>query len=126
MRHEADQQSPSGGPFSSHSQTIGRSSSHPDTSWGTDNVRDPTQSRLGSWVESQGSASETKRIPGLRQVLNPEILEMRMPAETWTTITADGALVQHLLALYFCWEYPTFASLSKGHFLKDFMDGRPR
>ncbi|KAH7029673.1 fungal-specific transcription factor domain-containing protein [Microdochium trichocladiopsis] len=25
-----------------------------------------------------------------------------------------------------CWEYPTFASLSKQHFLKDFRDGRQR
>jgi len=116
MRHEADEQSPSAGPFS-YSQSTGRSSLHPGTSWGTDNVRDPTHLRLGSWVESQGSASETKGIPGLRQVLNPEIAEMRVPAETWTTITADEALVQHLLALYFCWEYLTFASLSKEHSL---------
>ena len=34
--------------------------------------------------------------------------------------------MQHLLALYFCWEYPTFASLSKEHFLKDFKDGTRR
>jgi hypothetical protein len=45
---------------------------------------------------------------------------------TWTEISSDGTLVQHLLALYFCWEYPTFASLSKEHFLKDFHSGRPR
>jgi hypothetical protein len=30
------------------------------------------------------------------------------------------------MALYFCWEYPTFASLSKEHFLTDFRAGRPR
>lgn len=51
---------------------------------------------------------------------------MRVPPETWTSITSDGSLVQHLLSLYFCWEYPTFASLSKEHFLDDFTDGRPR
>lgn len=51
---------------------------------------------------------------------------MRVPPETWTSITSDGSLVQHLLSLYFCWEYPTFASLSKEHFLDDFSDGRPR
>nr|CAD79658.1 related to nitrate assimilation regulatory protein nirA [Neurospora crassa] len=59
-------------------------------------------------------------------VLATEALHSRAPPTTWTTITSDDGLVQHLLALYFCWEYPTFASLSKEHFLKDFMDGRPR
>lgn len=38
----------------------------------------------------------------------------------------DTDLVQHLLALYFCWEYPTFASVSKEHYLQDFHDGRTR
>ncbi|KAK2073408.1 hypothetical protein P8C59_007695 [Phyllachora maydis] len=48
------------------------------------------------------------------------------PSTTWTRITADAGLVQHLLALYFCWEYPTFASLSKEHFLRDLEAGRAR
>jgi hypothetical protein len=52
--------------------------------------------------------------------------EMKSPSGTWTDITNDVNLVQHLLALYFCWEYPTFASLSKEHFLRDFQDGRHR
>jgi hypothetical protein len=51
---------------------------------------------------------------------------MQVPPATWTTVTSDPGLVQHLLALYFCWEYPTFASLSKEHFLHDFLEGRPR
>jgi hypothetical protein len=44
----------------------------------------------------------------------------------WTAVTDDSALVDHLLTLYFCWEYPTFASLSKEHFLMDYrqMDQR--
>ncbi|KAL2268827.1 hypothetical protein VTJ83DRAFT_3673 [Remersonia thermophila] len=46
--------------------------------------------------------------------------------QTWTTVTDDMELVRHLLSLYFCWEYPTFASLSKEHFLADFHAGRPR
>ncbi|OAA45381.1 Transcription factor [Metarhizium rileyi] len=45
---------------------------------------------------------------------------------TWTRVTSDANLIQHLLALYFCWEYPTFASLSKEHYLRDFHDGRKR
>lgn len=45
---------------------------------------------------------------------------------SWTTITSNKPFIDHLLALYFCWEYPTFASLSKEHFMSDFRDGRPR
>ena len=43
---------------------------------------------------------------------------------TWTNVTQDMGLVQHLLALYFCWEYPTFASIHKEYFLADFISGR--
>jgi hypothetical protein len=45
---------------------------------------------------------------------------------TWTNVTSDRRLVQHLLDLYFCWEYPTLASLSREHFMEDFSAGRPR
>ncbi|KAK4160243.1 nitrogen assimilation transcription factor nirA [Cladorrhinum sp. PSN259] len=47
-------------------------------------------------------------------------------AGTWTNVTSDIQLVRHLLDLYFCWEYPTLASLSKEHFYKDFEEGRQR
>lgn len=46
--------------------------------------------------------------------------------KTWTNVTSDPRLVRHLLDLYFCWEYPTFSSLSKDQFLKDFEDRRKR
>jgi hypothetical protein len=46
--------------------------------------------------------------------------------KTWTSVNDDGALIEHLMALYFCWEYPTFASLSKEHFLEDFRTGNQR
>ncbi|KAK4451074.1 nitrogen assimilation transcription factor nirA [Podospora aff. communis PSN243] len=45
---------------------------------------------------------------------------------TWTDVTSDSRLVEHLLDLYFCWEYPTLASLSREHFMADFVAGRPR
>ncbi|KXX80199.1 Nitrogen assimilation transcription factor nirA [Madurella mycetomatis] len=45
---------------------------------------------------------------------------------TWTNVTSDVRLVRHLLDLYFCWEYPTLASLSREHFLKDFEAGCSR
>ncbi|KAG5930904.1 hypothetical protein E4U53_002062, partial [Claviceps sorghi] len=47
-------------------------------------------------------------------------------AASWTRVTSDPDLVEHLLALYFCWEYPTFASLSREHYLRDFRAGTKR
>jgi hypothetical protein len=45
---------------------------------------------------------------------------------TWTTVTQDQEVVEHLMSLYFCWEYPVFASFSKRLFLKDFRRGLHR
>ncbi|KAK6858606.1 hypothetical protein PG995_005170 [Apiospora arundinis] len=47
-----------------------------------------------------------------------------MTPRTWTSVTQDMDLVQHLLALYFCWEYPIFATIHKEYFLADFLSGR--
>lgn len=82
--------------------------------------------RVGYWLDNDSGPTEEKRFHGIDQVLSPEVPEMKVPAGAWTKVTDDSRLVQHLLALYFCWEYPTFASLSKEHFLKDFQDGRTR
>ncbi|KAI9743817.1 MAG: hypothetical protein M1818_002551 [Claussenomyces sp. TS43310] len=46
--------------------------------------------------------------------------------ESWTNVTSNRGLIEHVMALYFCWEYPTFAGLSKEHFMADFRDGRRR
>ncbi|KLU90481.1 hypothetical protein MAPG_10335 [Magnaporthiopsis poae ATCC 64411] len=59
-------------------------------------------------------------------VMAHDVPDVAIPVETWTSLTSDITLVQHLLSLYFCWEYPTFASLSKEHFIKDFQQGRRR
>lgn len=86
------------------------------------------QSRIGSWGDAMNvdQSSEGGSVYwGLDQALAP-LAPTQMKASTWTNITTDVPLVQHMLALYFCWEYPTFASLSKEHFLKDFQDGTPR
>jgi hypothetical protein len=50
----------------------------------------------------------------------------RFASADWTSVTNNDALVDHLLAMYFCWEYPTFASLSKEHFMHDFDAGTQR
>jgi len=88
-------------------------------------------SRVGTWVtESMNTDQQSEGIPqyyGVNQILAPlNPPELKVPAAAWTGITDDANLVKHLLALYFCWEYPTFASLSKEHFLRDFQDGIDR
>ncbi|KAL2175517.1 fungal-specific transcription factor domain-containing protein [Thermothelomyces heterothallicus CBS 202.75] len=124
IRREADQQSPWRGQYSAQNRPTPNSLTDA-SSWDTD-VQRQTRLRVGSWLDSQISGSELGRGRTFGPVLLPDFPEMRVPPGTWTTVTSDPALVQHLLALYFCWEYPTFASLSKEHFLKDFMEGRPR
>lgn len=116
--------------FSSHSHST-RSNSHADSMNWTSDVNRPPQNRIGYWGDSLNAdntgGSENTRYRGLDQILAPlESPQMKQPTTTWSSITTDVVLVQHLLALYFCWEYPTFASLSKEHFLRDFQDGLPR
>lgn len=113
--------------ISSHDQSHStRSNSHPDVMQWTADMAPHT--RVGSWLQTQQqSPVEGMRHHGVDQIFAPiQSPEMKVPPDTWTNVTTDTNLVQHLLALYFCWEYPTFASLSKEHFLKDFLDGRHR
>lgn len=120
---EMGQQSPWHSSF--HSQTGStRSNSYPDVmNW-------TPQNRVGSWAEGMHPEQMSDGLPryrGVEQILSPlNEPELRSPTSTWTALTSDNTLVQHLLALYFCWEYPTFASLSKEHFLQDFQEGRNR
>ncbi|RYP71316.1 hypothetical protein DL771_004893 [Monosporascus sp. 5C6A] len=106
------------------SQTVStRSDSHPDIRQWT---AEP-HTRVGMWVQDQ-SATQASAFSGADQILAPseDWSDTKLPRSTWTTVTSDVNLVRHLLALYFCWEYPTFASLSKEHFLRDFNAGRHR
>lgn len=123
-RQGSDQQSPWSSHIDAHSHGSG---SHPDIgmNWNTDNIS-AQRSRVGMWVDNADESDGGRKTRGPDQVLLPQSPGMQVPAKTWTTITDDSGLVQHLLALYFCWEYPTFASLSKEHFLKDFAIGRAR
>ncbi|KAI1077769.1 fungal-specific transcription factor domain-containing protein [Whalleya microplaca] len=111
--------------LSSQSQTVStRSDSHPDIMQWTADA--PPDSRVGMWLQDQ-SSTEGIRYRGVDKILAPlDSPEMKVLPQTWTNVTTDNALVQHLLALYFCWEYPTFASLSKEHFMRDFLKGRNR
>jgi hypothetical protein len=44
----------------------------------------------------------------------------------WTEVSSDKAMIEHMFALYFCWEYPIFQTLSREHFLSDFRTGTRR
>lgn len=125
LQYEPDQPSPGTTHFpapgrTTHTGSQAENIRWPDTDTSRASAMQPVVSRPG---HSQASVAE----PGANQVLGPAAGDGGFPASSaWTNITADGGLVKHLLALYFCWEYPTFASLSKEHFLKDFEDGRIR
>ncbi|KAF1839468.1 hypothetical protein BDW02DRAFT_486967 [Decorospora gaudefroyi] len=54
-----------------------------------------------------------------------EYLEPQDPFCSWTTVTSDPELVQHLLSMYFCWHYSFFTTLSKNLFLHEFRQGKP-
>jgi hypothetical protein len=94
---------------------------------------------VGTWHHQSTSSSRPDsttrraRIQGQASILGPAFgtseqssTQRASANRTWTTVTSDRAFVEHLMALYFCWEYPTFASLSKEHFLEDFNNGNPR
>ncbi len=85
-------------------------------------------SRKGSWSTAVSSSSEEwlpQLTKGLKRSLHAgSVLTADANDRNWTSVTANPEIIEHLLLLYFCWEYPTFASLSKKHFLDDFRSGR--
>ncbi|KAF2482956.1 fungal-specific transcription factor domain-containing protein [Neohortaea acidophila] len=42
---------------------------------------------------------------------------------SWTTVTSDTDLIDHLLTMYFAWHYPFFTCLPKDLFFRDFLLG---
>lgn len=46
------------------------------------------------------------------------------PITTWTSVTKDTQLINHLMNMYFNWHYPYFTTLSKTLFFRDFMRGK--
>ncbi len=105
---------------------VTRGISHPEAiGWATESPRQSPGASLVDKVD-KGKVPDGPRSRGWGQVLSLEMPEMKPPVGTWTNLTADMYFVQHLLALYFCWEYPAFASLSREHFMKDFHDIRQR
>jgi hypothetical protein len=71
-------------------------------------------------IMSRGGRETFLGTESIRNLQGPDY------TEPWTTVTDDINLIEHLMALYFCWEYPTFAPLDQGNFLEDFRKGVPR
>lgn len=77
-----------------------------------------------------GGGSASVKIPDARHSISVKQLDVAMDVtlviEPWTQVTTDTALMDHLISLYFCWEYPIFTTLSRKHFLDDFHSGKRR
>jgi hypothetical protein len=110
-------------------------STHAASQSGSEEPPSLTRPLVGIWpqISTNESAVQSARGRGQQQVFGPSYTDQDphtsrhgVPGSTWTEVTSDIHLVEHLMALYFCWEYPTFASLSKEHFLSDFRAGRSR
>ena len=92
---------------------------------------------LSKELDSYLSTSDNLAAPGLSHahyqgpVLRPSIEHTMAQnqfgvVDRWTDITSNQEFIEHLSTLYFRWEYPLFASVSKEHFLADFRAGRHR
>lgn len=68
--------------------------------------------------------SQVKTASSSHNEINPATDHDIQHKKAWTQVTSDAALIEHLMSLYFCWEYPIFASLSQSHFLADFRSGK--
>lgn len=67
----------------------------------------------------EGKLTDGKREETIVYTRNEDIIR------SWTTVTSDVDLILHLLQLYFTWHYPSFVTLSKSLFFRDFFRGKP-
>lgn len=82
--------------------------------------------RLGPSDSAAESSVQSSPVSSVSQSIRKDMAmeDVAQGNEPWTKVTTDGALIVQLMTLYFCWEYPIFASLSRPHFLADFQSGR--
>ena len=89
--------------------------------------REENQGPENELLQNKIATSRPGYTPGPEQILWPRGVPTTPPSpEAWTNISSDIILIRHFLALYFCWEYPVFATLSREHFMDDFHQGRHR
>lgn len=78
-------------------------------------------STIGRAVQGSSTPSASQHIDG-----GADIDYSNQGGDPWTEMTMDTTLIDHLISLYFCWEYPIFATLSRQHFIADYQSGRRR
>ncbi|KAI9680533.1 MAG: hypothetical protein M1817_003973 [Caeruleum heppii] len=61
---------------------------------------------------------------GIVPTVSAPALQAGNNSESWTTVTQDTEFVGHLLGLYFSWQHPFYAVLSKECFLHDMSRGQ--
>jgi hypothetical protein len=88
---------------------------------GTDVLVEEMSSTIESAVQQSSPPSGSQHI-GEGAGIDDSI----QGGEPWTEMTTDTALIDHLISLYFCWEYSIFATLSRQHFIADYKSGRRR
>jgi Fungal specific transcription factor domain len=80
--------------------------------------RDPFDVGGSSYWRTYSSDFEGRMDAQRASQISPEFLQ------SWTETTSGKETIEHLLELYFCWEYGTFMNLSKEAFLPDFRNGQ--
>jgi hypothetical protein len=82
------------------------------------------------WYESAQSDGSDDEVQDGKERASPGLDGAPMASfkhgSRWTDLSLSDTVIEHLLLLYFCWEYPIFSSLSKRHFVTDFNTSRSR
>lgn len=74
----------------------------------------------------ENAMGENSQASGSKPCPGDEMAHPCASSETWTCVTDDLESTYHLIALYFCWEYPSFAPINKEDFLRDFLARKGR
>lgn len=84
-------------------------------------ARDESRNEEGRWTQGTRFAWQFDCRLGLDDGLFPA--SSRIDLAQWTKCSATSDKIEHLVALYFSWEYPLFSPISKDHFMSDFLSG---
>jgi Fungal specific transcription factor domain len=74
-----------------------------------------------SWEKSRDFLHTSLRANVIEQEPQEQILQ-----DPWTVVTSSSEIIENLLSMYFCWEFPNFVCISKKHLFEDFRIGRRR
>lgn len=83
---------------------------------------------IAEWLGRVGAAGDELISPttvehGRSERDHLDLFDTQEPY-SWTHVSRDGLLIENLLSLYFCWEYPVFTILSEHHFRNDMRHSR--